>query len=670
MRRGRPLLSPRHLSRAVLGGVGSAAAVPSPVALVAVVRLALVGHHQLAAGIAPQSRATVKIHDCSSPRSGADSWHQRRRILGTFFPVLPPTLAIMTVEIMRIVKMFIRKRNLLKTILHPKPGAAAKTQALGCVLAGLFLTSIVNAQASTHVWTGNGQGNYWSEPANWQAANAPQSGEAAVVLTFPPGGTQLTSTNDLAGLQLDQLTLSGTGYLLAGTNALSLSSNLPLAIQALGLSNGIALPLLLQTNHGLAVSPTAALSLAGCLSGPGGFTLSGGGLLDLTPGQGRDNTYAGPTYVLNGVLQLDSGFTTDPIFGSRTYSLAVPGALIVGPTNGSAPAILRGMALSTKTALTLRGPGQFQVVGDLLGFGSLEGDGLVDFQGQSFQVGYNNTSTVFSGQFTNRSEAGLHKVGPGSLTLSGKALSNVALGVSGGRLIVDGDFSACTTVVSTDPSLGNTGSLEGNGRLGLTLAYGTIRPGHDGPGQLTCESCDMSINSRLVAELGGTRAGIDYDQLVVTKTFGFETADPVLEVRLSAGFVGSVGNHYTIVRTDGTNPVSGHFNGLPESATVKLSTGAVFRISYQGGDGNDIVLTQLVAVPFLHLPLLAGNGQVLVSGRGSPGATYTLEASSDLGNPAAWLSTGTLQADPDGSLSFTDLPPIPNASRYYRLHAP
>jgi len=328
------------------------------------------------------------------------------------------------------------------------------------------------------------------------------------------------------------------------------------------------------------------------------------------------------------------------------------------------------MAMSTNTALTLLSSGQYQVVGDYLGFGSLSGDGLVDFQGQSFQVGNNNESTIFSGQLTNRFEAGLMKVGSGTLALSGRALSDVGLGVSGGKLIVDGDFGLCNTVVSTDPLIGNTGFLEGNGRLGMAFAYGTLSPGHDGPGRLTCKACDFSVHCRFITKLGGTQAGTNYDQLVVEDNFGFETADPILDVRMLAGFVGSAGNQYTIVRNDGTKPVTGNFNGLPEGSVFKVAGGAAFQISYHGGDGNDVVLSQLTAVPTLNAPIRTGNGQVWLSGMASPGMTCGIEATTNPADPAGWLPIGTVMAGLDGSLGFTDVQTIPFPARYYRLAIP
>jgi len=207
-------------------------------------------------------------------------------------------------------------------------------------VSGLLLSALLTAQAATHTWTGSGSSGRWSDGANWQEDNPPQSGESAIVLVFPPGASRLNSTNDLAGLAIANLTFSGANYVLYGTNALTLSPNPAESIGAAQGSNRIAAPLILQTNNLFRVETNAALSLAGKLSGLGGFNLDGGGLLTLTPAAVIDNTYAGPTYVLDGTLELDSGRTND-VFG-YIYSVALPGAVIVGQTNNDTPAVLRG----------------------------------------------------------------------------------------------------------------------------------------------------------------------------------------------------------------------------------------------------------------------------------------------------------------------------------------
>jgi hypothetical protein len=58
---------------------------------------------------------------------------------------------------------------------------------------------------------------------------------------------------------------------------------------------------------------------------------------------------------------------------------------------------------------------------------------------------------------------------------------------------------------------------------------------------------------------------------------------------------------YTILRNDGAGPVTGTFASLPEGAVLDIGARDRARISYAGGDGNDITLK---TVPDMHKPPL------------------------------------------------------------------
>jgi hypothetical protein len=110
---------------------------------------------------------------------------------------------------------------------------------------------------------------------------------------------------------------------------------------------------------------------------------------------------------------------------------------------------------------------------------------------------------------------------------------------------------------------------------------------------------------------------------------------------------------------------------LPEGSTTTFN-GAQFRVSYTGGSGNDIVLTQLTATP---PPQLGGitrlnNGQVQLSGTGLPDLTYTIQANFDL-RTTNWLNLGEITAQPPiGTLQFIDLDAASYPMRFYRLVLP
>ena len=101
---------------------------------------------------------------------------------------------------------------------------------------------------------------------------------------------------------------------------------------------------------------------------------------------------------------------------------------------------------------------------------------------------------------------------------------------------------------------------------------------------------------------------------------------------MKLAFASAVSNWFLIVKNDGIDPVVGTFKGLPEGATANLG-GAQFRISYTGGTGNDVVLTQLTTTPPPQLGNITrlNNGQIQLAGTGFPGLTYTIEGNFDLG---------------------------------------
>jgi hypothetical protein len=64
-----------------------------------------------------------------------------------------------------------------------------------------------------------------------------------------------------------------------------------------------------------------------------------------------------------------------------------------------------------------------------------------------------------------------------------------------------------------------------------------------------------------------------------------------LDLSLLGAFHGHNGETFAVISNDGGDPVIGHFAGLAEGAHV-VAGGKVFSVSYHGGDGNDVVLTE------------------------------------------------------------------------------
>jgi len=110
------------------------------------------------------------------------------------------------------------------------------------------------------------------------------------------------------------------------------------------------------------------------------------------------------------------------------------------------------------------------------------------------------------------------------------------------------------------------------------------------PVRVLLKSLNLSLNSAATfrAQLNGTNAGFYCSEQSVAGTVSLGNAT----LAATLGFNSAVSNKFTIIENDANDPVVGTFKNLPEGATLVIS-GAQFQISYQGGDGNDVVLTQI-----------------------------------------------------------------------------
>jgi hypothetical protein len=132
--------------------------------------------------------------------------------------------------------------------------------------------------------------------------------------------------------------------------------------------------------------------------------------------------------------------------------------------------------------------------------------------------------------------------------------------------------------------VGQNGTLKGSGTAERYInvdAGGTISPGHS-PGCLTTNN--LLVNGTYQAEIDGIQPCTGYGLTAVDVTGG------TLNVTIDPGFVPAVGNSFTIIDNKSADPVTGNFVGMPEGATF-TNQGVTYRITYKGGDGNDVVLT-------------------------------------------------------------------------------
>jgi len=314
----------------------------------------------------------------------------------------------------------------------------------------------------------------------------------------------------------------------------------------------------------LTAAGSSTVSFTNQLSGAGGIIKEGAGTVQLS----HANSFSGDTTVSAGTLQL-----------------AAAGAL---PSSTN-------VTLQNAAGAMLDLNGYSQQVASLGGGGGAGGN---------VRLG-NGTLTVGSGNFAGVIQGGgggggLIKTGSGTLTLSGANTFTGGTTISQGYLLVNnvtglGLGSGGVTI--------DGGGLGGYGILGSAtddcdVAFGgsggRLAPGASA-GRLTVYG-DVTLSSLAVfdVQLDGTTPGLLYDQLAVHDSSDLSTIalnDALL--RVAVGYAPTLGDSFTIIDNLGSGKIGGTFLNLPDEAVLQVGVN-YFRIDYQGGTGNDVVLT---AVP-------------------------------------------------------------------------
>jgi autotransporter-associated beta strand protein len=250
----------------------------------------------------------------------------------------------------------------------------------------------------------------------------------------------------------------------------------------------------------------------------------------------------------------------------------------------------------------------------------------------------------------------LVKLGQGRLDLGGAAT------YSGGTVVADGTLMAVaatgpatgggSATGGSDTGSGTTASATGGGPVavlsGATLAgAGASLAGavtvHAGgvvaPGLLPGQRATLALDDRLALDAGsvyqvdlGLGARRRHDRLRVAGGVRLDGAR--LRLRL-VGRRPAAGQAFTILDNLGDGPVRGSFRGLREGATVtgrdRDGRPGRFRVTYRGGDGNDVVLRSLRgAASRPRPPVLDPVADQLVA----EGRALRLRLEADPGSPA------------------------------------
>jgi fibronectin-binding autotransporter adhesin len=305
------------------------------------------------------------------------------------------------------------------------------------------------------------------------------------------------------------------------------------------------------------------LTFSGVLSGDGGINLVGNALVYLT----GTNTYLGTTLVSSGTLiaASDGALSTSAVTISDGATLAIQGGHTITPA-------------SISVGGTGSGSGSGGAIQSLDGVNAYAGP--ITLTGDT-NITVNSDRLTLSGAIGGGSYVA-SIAGAGTLDLSGTN-SLVGLSVQQGTTLINGTspLSINGAEVASGATLGGSGTI---GNLLVDMGA-TVAPGNS-PGILNTGNVSLPSGSIYAVQINGTTVGTQYDQLNVTGTVNLGGAT----LSLAVGTIPVNGDRFTIIKNDGTDAVTGTFAGLPEGA-IFSSQGQLFKISYVGGTGNDVVLT-------------------------------------------------------------------------------
>ena len=507
---------------------------------------------------------------------------------------------------------------------------------------------------AVRVWDAGGTNGFWTTAANWVGDVAPVAGDD---LEFPPGASEVSTTNNfLAGTLFNSIRISGVDYELEGARIML---NAGINATNTAFANFCYVPLTLNSNQSITSGNSTVnlylygdidtngkdLTFAGnggaqvdsAISGSGGLIKTGSG----TAAFYTSNTFSGPVQILQGSIGVYHGDA-------------------LGATNGGTT-VTNGTILSLVGELTVREP--------LVLYGTLNAATQPKvLTGPIVLAASNATIQLVSGSpMTINSvisgSGGFTKALPDVLTLNSNNTYAGTTTVSAGTLRVNG-WQPGSPIAFVGGTIGGTGVV---GTITASSAASkTIAPGGS-PGILTCSNVSLSVWVNFQVELNATTAGSGHDQLNVNGSVALGGA--LLSV--TPGFTPAYGDSFVIINNDGADAVTGTFNNLPQNALI-TNAATVLRVSYTGGDGNDVTLTTISGTPpptFTSIVSLT-NGFQLLTGLGQSNLAYTIQAASNLNPVIQWSDIGASTANVSGVFMFTDTNATLFPMRFYRGFSP
>ncbi|QEL20720.1 autotransporter-associated beta strand repeat-containing protein [Limnoglobus roseus] len=340
-----------------------------------------------------------------------------------------------------------------------------------------------------------------------------------------------------------------------------------------------------------------------------------GGSLTVKSGGATFTAAAAGTVSLTGA----NDFSAGPVRVSQAKDVTINNA--VGTLTLGASTITGALAVSASGPVADSGPVTVGGAASFVAGGSV----VLDEAATDFATISVNTSSA-NGAISLRDANGV-TLGTGGLTAGGGTVT--ALG--GAVVLTAANGIAGTLQVNLGATLAGSGTVTGN-----VSGAGAFAPGVGGPGKITVNG-NFTPTGTLSLDVNppAGAAGTDYDQFVVNGTVNVSGAAIALNGSASPPAV-PVNQLATLIQNDladattaGSTPAQG--------ATVTVN-GNVYRVFYNGGDGNDVTLvyTGGLAQPTVYVSsgFTQHDGQTIVdadpTAAGNQGAIFGVNAFTSL----------------------------------------
>ena len=471
----------------------------------------------------------------------------------------------------------------------------ASAVSVAAVVGAVVFNAPANAAPTAFTWTGAAGDHKMSTAGNWKDGQVPTEG-AKVVFTCANGASE-TIQNDLnvalSGLDAQKMNNVTGGPTCASytIDTLKFTSDAEFSGDKTSVDDKVEIPYIYVTGAVTGLSnlksngfdgkftsrPTInrfEVANSGCnnisyyinapekvvgenasvpLEGANNITVKSGGQLGVKYADNETSaskiTFENGAMISHGIRCLGSGG------GSSNVTTVLSGDIVL---NGNVEYKLLSNVI-VKITGKLSGPGK------LVAHKDNKGTLLVESS--------DNTSGTPNGQHGNAHEAKLIK-------LDGDKPNEPVNVKKGETVLLNGSRS--------DVYVDEGGVFGGNATVKSLNVAGVVAPGNS-PGKITV------LNDFYMNGTGVYKAEIldkdHYDQIVAQSVqLSNGGSSPKLELVYLPGGTIKKGDTFMIINNNGSAPVQGTFNGLPEGAEFAVD-GATFKISYVGGDGNDVVLT-------------------------------------------------------------------------------